>query len=76
MISDSDFRHAGALILDDTADVWAEADLLLKVKEPVGSDRSRRRTACPAFPWPRRSRAERALPSGVTPGTGETDSRI
>jgi len=33
-ITDDDFRAAGAEIVDDGADVWARADLVLKVKEP------------------------------------------
>src|SRR3954462_852829 len=33
-ISDDDFRAAGAEIASDADDVWARADLVLKVKEP------------------------------------------
>ena len=33
-ISDDDFRAAGAEIVADADDVWARADLVLKVKEP------------------------------------------
>jgi alanine dehydrogenase len=33
-ISDADYRDAGAEIVDDPADVWARAGLILKVKEP------------------------------------------
>ena len=34
-IPDADFKAAGAQVLTDAADVWASADLLLKVKEPI-----------------------------------------
>ena len=37
-ISDEQYRAAGAAILPDAASVWASADLLLKVKEPVESE--------------------------------------
>src|SRR3954447_25304768 len=34
-ISDADFKRAGAQMINSVDEVWAEADLLLKVKEPV-----------------------------------------
>ena len=34
-IRDPDFKSAGAQIVDSADHVWAEADLLLKVKEPI-----------------------------------------
>jgi alanine dehydrogenase len=37
-ISDEDFRAAGATVLETAADVWSEAELLLKVKEPIASE--------------------------------------
>lgn len=42
-VSDDDFVHAGATILTSADDVWAEGDLLLKVKEPVASEFARLR---------------------------------
>jgi alanine dehydrogenase len=33
-ITDDDFAAAGAELVDDAADVWSRADLVLKVKEP------------------------------------------
>jgi alanine dehydrogenase len=33
--TDAQYREAGATILDDAASVWKEADLILKVKEPL-----------------------------------------
>lgn len=35
---DSEYADAGATLLDDAADVWARAELLLKVKEPIASE--------------------------------------
>lgn len=37
-IADVDYRTQGARIVADAAEVWAEADLVLKVKEPVASE--------------------------------------
>ncbi|PVY96886.1 alanine dehydrogenase [Actinomycetospora cinnamomea] len=42
-ITDDAFREAGATVLDDPDEVWASADLLLKVKEPVGEEYHRLR---------------------------------
>ena len=37
-IPDEDFKAAGAQILGDAAPVWASAELLLKVKEPIAQE--------------------------------------
>jgi len=37
-ITDDEYVTAGAKILDTAADVWASADLILKVKEPIASE--------------------------------------
>jgi len=37
-IRDADYQSTGATIVDDADDVWAEAELVLKVKEPVESE--------------------------------------
>lgn len=37
-IADVEFKAAGAQVIDTAGDVWAEADLLLKVKEPQESE--------------------------------------
>lgn len=42
-IADGDYAEAGATLLDSPDDVWAEGDLLLKVKEPVGPEFDRMR---------------------------------
>ncbi|OBK71368.1 alanine dehydrogenase [Mycobacterium sp. 1274761.0] len=40
-LSDADFKRAGAQIITSVDEVWDEADLLLKVKEPVESEYAR-----------------------------------
>ena len=42
-ITDEAFRDAGAHVIDTADEVWASADLLLKVKEPVPSEYHRLR---------------------------------
>ena len=42
-IPDEDYVDAGAKILDTADDVWAEGDLLLKVKEPIAEEYGRMR---------------------------------
>ncbi|RZI81700.1 MAG: alanine dehydrogenase, partial [Microbacterium sp.] len=37
-ITDDEYAEAGATLLDDAAEVWARAELLLKVKEPIASE--------------------------------------
>ncbi|HWI31016.1 MAG TPA: alanine dehydrogenase [Microbacterium sp.] len=37
-MGDAEYEAAGATLLDDPAEVWARADLVLKVKEPVASE--------------------------------------
>ncbi|MDF2469957.1 MAG: alanine dehydrogenase, partial [Rhodococcus erythropolis] len=41
--SDEDFKAAGAQILGSADQVWTDADLLLKVKEPIAEEYSRLR---------------------------------
>jgi alanine dehydrogenase len=42
-ISDADFKRAGAQLINSADQVWTEADLLLKVKEPIEAEYSRLR---------------------------------
>ncbi len=37
-MTDAEYEAAGATLLDDAAEVWARAELLLKVKEPIESE--------------------------------------
>jgi alanine dehydrogenase len=50
-IHDADFKAAGAQIINSADQVWAEADLLLKVKEPVGPEYSRMRKGQTLFTY-------------------------
>ncbi len=50
-IVDEDFVHAGAQILGNADDVWAEADLVLKVKEPVAEEYPRMRSGQTLFTY-------------------------
>jgi alanine dehydrogenase len=40
-LPDDDFTHTGATIVADAGDIWAHADLVLKVKEPVPEEYGR-----------------------------------
>lgn len=42
-ITDAEYEREGALLLDDADEVWAGADMVLKVKEPVPSEYHRLR---------------------------------
>lgn len=37
-MTDAEYEDAGATLLDEAAEVWARAELLLKVKEPIASE--------------------------------------
>ncbi|MFN8032001.1 MAG: alanine dehydrogenase [Mycobacterium sp.] len=50
-IPDADFKAAGAQIVDSADQVWAEADLLLKVKEPIEPEYTRMRKGQTLFTY-------------------------
>jgi alanine dehydrogenase len=50
-IPDADFVAVGARIVADAEDVWADADLLLKVKEPVAEEYDRLRAGQTLFTY-------------------------
>jgi alanine dehydrogenase len=50
-ISDADFVTAGAGILDTADQVWAVADLILKVKEPIAAEYHRMRSGQVLFTY-------------------------
>jgi alanine dehydrogenase len=50
-LTDEDFAAAGATILASAEDVWAEADLLLKVKEPEPAEYGRLRPGLVLFSY-------------------------
>lgn len=51
LIPDADFVAAGAQILPEADDVWAAADLVLKVKEPVAEEYHRMRSGQTLFTY-------------------------
>ncbi|GAA1754801.1 alanine dehydrogenase [Nostocoides vanveenii] len=50
-IADADFVAQGARIIDDADDVWGEADLVMKVKEPVAQEYHRLRPGLTLFTY-------------------------
>ncbi|NEM92518.1 alanine dehydrogenase [Galbitalea soli] len=50
-ISDDDYTAAGATVLPTADEVWASADLLLKVKEPIAAEYSRMRAGQVLFTY-------------------------
>src|SRR6201990_279472 len=50
-ISDADFKRAGAQMINSVDEVWAEADLLLKVKEPIEAEYARLREGQTLFTY-------------------------
>ncbi|HSU73328.1 MAG TPA: alanine dehydrogenase, partial [Terrabacter sp.] len=50
-ISDDDYAAAGARIIGSADDVWGEADMVLKVKEPVAEEYHRMREGLTLFTY-------------------------
>jgi alanine dehydrogenase len=50
-VADADYLAAGAHILDAADDVWAEGELILKVKEPIASEYHRMREGQTLFTY-------------------------
>jgi len=75
-IPDSGFVRAGATILDTADEVWGEADLILKVKEPVPEEFGRLRAGQVLFTYlhlaASREVTEALLKSGTTAVAYET----
>src|SRR5437763_16006735 len=69
-IPDDDFVAAGAKILASADDVWAEADLVLKVKEPIAEEYPRLRRGQVLFTYlhlaASRECTEALMASGIT----------
>ncbi|MBB4930733.1 alanine dehydrogenase [Lipingzhangella halophila] len=69
-ISDEEFAAAGARIVGTADDVWAEGDLILKVKEPVAEEHHRMREGQTLFTYlhlaASRECTDALLNSGVT----------
>ncbi|SDS90848.1 alanine dehydrogenase [Actinopolymorpha singaporensis] len=75
-IPDQEFERAGAEIIDSADDVWAESDLVLKVKEPIASEYARLRKGQVLFTYlhlaASRQLTTALLESGVTAIAYET----
>ncbi|WP_242901755.1 alanine dehydrogenase [Actinomadura terrae] len=75
-IPDEDFTAAGAKILDGPDEVWAEGDLILKVKEPIAAEYHRMRSGQTLFTYlhlaASRECTDALLASGVTAIAYET----
>jgi alanine dehydrogenase len=50
-ITDSEFKGAGALLIDNADQVWADAELVLKVKEPTSIEYNRMRSGQTLFTY-------------------------
>lgn len=50
-ISDADYQNVGATILTTADEVWAKAELVLKVKEPIAAEYSRMRAGQVLFTY-------------------------
>ncbi|MGI9153705.1 MAG: alanine dehydrogenase [Rubrivivax sp.] len=75
-ITDDDFKGAGARILETADQVWAEAELLLKVKEPIEPEYTRMRKGQVLFTYlhlaASRACTDALLASGTTSIAYET----
>ncbi len=75
-ISDGEFKAAGARVLDTADDVWGEAELVLKVKEPVAEEYHRMRRDQVLFTYlhlaASRESTQALLDAGITAVAYET----
>ncbi|MEZ0049446.1 alanine dehydrogenase [Mycobacterium sp. MAA66] len=75
-ISDNDFKAAGAQIIASADEIWAESDLLLKVKEPIAAEYHRMRKGQTLFTYlhlaASRACTDALLASGTTAIAYET----
>ncbi|MBD2895350.1 Alanine dehydrogenase [Actinomadura sp. RB99] len=75
-IPDEDYTAAGAKILDGPDEVWAEGDLILKVKEPIAAEYHRMRAGQTLFTYlhlaASRECTDALLSAGVTAIAYET----
>ncbi|WP_175986027.1 alanine dehydrogenase [Microbacterium tenebrionis] len=73
---DAEYAEAGATLLDDAAEVWDRAELLLKVKEPIESEYAYFRDGLTLFTYLHlaadRPLTDRLIASGITAIAYET----
>jgi alanine dehydrogenase len=68
-ISDADFKRAGAQMINSVDEVWAEADLLLKVKEPIEPEYGRMREGQTLFTYLHLAASKPCTDALMTSGT-------
>ncbi len=68
-ISDRDFKAAGAQVVNSAEEVWAEADLLLKVKEPIEAEYGRMRKGQTLFTYLHLAASKPCTDALMTSGT-------
>ncbi len=68
-ISDADFKRAGAQMINSVDEVWAEADLLLKVKEPIEPEYTRMRKGQTLFTYLHLAASKPCTDALMTSGT-------
>ncbi len=68
-ITDADFKRAGAQLITDADEVWAEAELLLKVKEPIEAEYSRLRKGQTLFTYLHLAASKPCTDALLTSGT-------
>ncbi len=75
-LSDAEFRQAGAVLIDDAADVWKQADIVVKVKEPQAGETAYFRRGLALFTYlhlaPLPELTQKLLDAGVTAIAYET----
>ncbi len=74
-IPDEEFVRAGAEILGSADDVWAEADLVLKVKEPVAEEYHRMRRGQVLFTYLHLAASEECTDALVPPARRPSPTR-
>jgi alanine dehydrogenase len=68
-ITDADFKRAGAQLINGADEVWAEAELLLKVKEPIEAEYSRLRKGQTLFTYLHLAASKPCTDALLTSGT-------
>ncbi|WP_167142983.1 alanine dehydrogenase [Canibacter zhoujuaniae] len=68
-ISDEAFKAAGATIIDTADEVWEQADMVLKVKEPIESEYSKMRKGQVLFTYLHLAASEACTKAVVDSGT-------
>ena len=75
-IPNEDYRRAGAVVVDATADVWRQADIVVKVKEPQPAETAHFRQGLTLFTYlhlaPLPELTQKLLETGVTAVAYET----